>query len=158
MTIAAQILHQLTRLGVVAMATPDGFLDLEPAENLTPELLETIRAHKPEILEHLATSTEPALTVWSLLRADWKLFIEHGIAEDDTIGSITATAETGGMVLPVNLKDVGNLTSAIKRLIEKYPDPLEVRISAQHDDSLFLRARYTRRMAKPFENCEPVQA
>ena len=53
---AAELLHQLSRLGVVATATPDGFLDLEPAESLTAELLETIRAHKAELLEHLATA------------------------------------------------------------------------------------------------------
>ena len=52
---AVELLHQLNRLGVVATATPDGFLDLEPAESLTAELLETIRAHKAELLEHLAT-------------------------------------------------------------------------------------------------------
>ena len=121
----------------------------------TPQNLETQR---PEPRDTVLPVPEPALTVWTLLRADWKLFLGHAIAEDDAFGSITATAETGGMVLPVNLKDVGSLTSAIKRLIEKYPDPLEVRISAQHDDSLFLRARFTRRMARPFENCEPVQA
>ena len=56
---AAELLNQLTRLGVVATATPDGFLDLEPAESLTPELLETIKAHKSAILEHLATSPKP---------------------------------------------------------------------------------------------------
>jgi hypothetical protein len=53
---AAELLHQLSRLGVVATATSDGFLDLEPAEILTPELLETIKAHKAELLEHLATA------------------------------------------------------------------------------------------------------
>ena len=55
---AVELLHQLNRLGVVATATPDGFLDLEPAESLTPELLETIKAHKVELLEHLATRPE----------------------------------------------------------------------------------------------------
>ena len=53
---AAELLNQLSRLGVVATATPDGFLDLEPAESLTAELLETIKAHKVELLEHLATT------------------------------------------------------------------------------------------------------
>ena len=58
MTTAAELLNQLNRLGVVATATPDGFLDLGPAESLTAELLETIRAHKAELLEHLATAAE----------------------------------------------------------------------------------------------------
>jgi hypothetical protein len=53
-----EILNQLERLGVVATATPDGYLDLEPAESLTAELLETIKAHKAELLEHLATAEQ----------------------------------------------------------------------------------------------------
>ena len=53
---AAELLHQLSRLGVIATATPDGFLDLEPAESLTVELLETARVHKAELLEYLATA------------------------------------------------------------------------------------------------------
>ena len=66
---AAEILSKLSRLGVVATATPDGYLDLEPASNLTSEILETVKAHKPAILKHLTstnTSTElmPVESPW----------------------------------------------------------------------------------------------
>jgi hypothetical protein len=41
---AIELLHELSRLGVVATATPDGFL-LKPTKSLTAELLEKIKGH-----------------------------------------------------------------------------------------------------------------
>ena len=94
------------------------------------------------------------LTAWDLLRADFTFLLEQAIEPDDARGSITVKVETGGMVLPLNLRDKANIIAAVKRLIEKYPDPLEVAVHAEHGDSLHLRSRHTRRMARPLEPLE----
>jgi hypothetical protein len=52
---AQEILTTLKSLGVVVTATLDGFLDLEPAELLTADLIEIVREKKQEVLEYLST-------------------------------------------------------------------------------------------------------
>jgi hypothetical protein len=51
-----EILHRLSDLGVATTATPDGFLDLEPADRITSDLLEQVRAHKPALIEMLSAN------------------------------------------------------------------------------------------------------
>jgi TubC N-terminal docking domain len=87
---AAELLHQLSRLGVAATATPDGFLDLEPAEILTPELLETIKANKAELLEHLMTTNTGMVA-----RLPWQLEALIHAASNDTLPSGSVRLESG---------------------------------------------------------------
>lgn len=104
---AAELLHQLSRLGVVVQATPDGFLDLEPAESVTAEMLETIKKHKAELLEHLTTANleikypEPRDTgtsaqnlPGSLERLPWQLENLIRAASSDALPA-SAKLETG---------------------------------------------------------------
>ena len=58
MNIAVVLLEQLTALGVQTI--PDGDkLRLRPAQAIPPDLLERVRAHKPELLAALAKSALP---------------------------------------------------------------------------------------------------
>jgi hypothetical protein len=88
------------------------------------------------------------LTAWDLLRADFHNLLENGLDPEDTRGSITVVADgPTGMVIGCNLRDAKELASHCRMLKEKYPDPLEIRISAQHDQTMHLRSRHTLAMA-----------
>ena len=91
----ALFLGELDRLGVVVSATDDGFLDLEPAEVLTDELLERVRELKPDILKHLA-KPEPELLESSktLERLPFELEALVRAATADSLPK-SATLETG---------------------------------------------------------------
>ena len=54
---AAELLEQVRTLGVVAWVEGDRLV-LRPASRLSPELIETLRAHKPEVLEALRSERD----------------------------------------------------------------------------------------------------
>jgi hypothetical protein len=88
---ALEVLHQLARLGVMVRPTDDGYLDLEPEENVTPEVLETVKAHKSELLEHLTAKSEPQ----TLERLPWQLETMIRTAANAALPAGTITLESG---------------------------------------------------------------
>jgi hypothetical protein len=91
----------------------------------------------------------PTLTAWDLLRADFHHLLDNGLNPEDTRGSITVVSDgPTGMVIGCNLRDAKELASHCRALKEKHPNPLEIRISAQHDQTMHLRSRHTLAMAQ----------
>jgi hypothetical protein len=99
-------------------------------------------------LEEEKSEPEP-LTAWSLLRADFHNLLDNGLDPADARGSITVIADgPTGMVIGCNLRDAKELAAHCRMLKEKFPDPLEIRISAQHEMTMHLRSRHTLAMAQ----------
>lgn len=97
------------------------------------------------------------LTAWDLLRADFSNLLENGLDPEDTRGSITVVADgPTGMVVGCNLRDRAELAGHCRMLKAKYPNPLEIRISAQHDQTMHLRSRHTLAMVLAREGIEWV--
>jgi len=57
-TTVQEVLSRLSGLGV-RLRTESGRLLASPAERVTPDVLHTLRAHKPELLQALATEPLP---------------------------------------------------------------------------------------------------
>lgn len=140
-----QLLEVLAARGV-SVRLEDDTLHLEPAAS-AQEFIDDLRRLKPQIVQHLRGEIilDPVpLTAWDLLRADWKL-LPTLIKPEDTQGSITVVSDGPvGMVIPCNLLDLKSLAGLCKTLKEKYPDPLVIRISAQHGDVMYLRLEHTK--------------
>jgi hypothetical protein len=86
-----EVLRHLTSLGVMVRPTDDGFLDLEPEEKLTDEILEIARVHKTELLEHLTRKPEPQ----TLERLPWQLETMVRTAANAALPAGTITLENG---------------------------------------------------------------
>jgi hypothetical protein len=69
---ASAILEQLHRLGVAAVAAPNGGLTLKPSSLVPSELLEQVKSQKPAILEWLSRPAHlmPAQSPWLDLADD----------------------------------------------------------------------------------------
>lgn len=69
---APAILEHLNRLGVAAIAAPNGGLTLKPSSLVPPELLEQVKSQKPAILEWLSRPVQlmPAQSPWLDLADD----------------------------------------------------------------------------------------
>ena len=94
----------------------------------------------------------PQKTVWDLLRKDWKLLLESGFGPDDTVGSITVVAEVEGREVHrnqgVRLDRHRELAETIRGLRDRFPDPLEVRFTAEHNGRHEARGKFTQAKAR----------
>jgi hypothetical protein len=149
-------LQNLQNLGSVDSENIASVLDISP-NTLNPNLqnLQNLGKGGSEGFEGSPTgdSAKKYLpTAWDLLRKDWKLLLESGFGPDDTVGSISVAAEVEGREIHwnqgVRLDRHRELAETVRGLRDRFPDPLEVRITAQHNGRHESRGKFTQEKAR----------
>lgn len=97
---AAELLELVRLRGVVAWAEGDRLV-LRPASRLSPELIETLRSHKPELLAALRAEQQPAaerVGPWQPPGTDRRcLSCGAGLQPGDTDDGVSFTCRWPGM-------------------------------------------------------------